>query len=66
MLAMWIDLAVVWITNDGEVVDVRLARRWRPAYFPLRPARYVLQMVVRHSDDFHIGEKVRFEETHPG
>ena len=66
MLAMWIDLAVVWITNDGEVVDVRLARRWRPAYFPRRPARYVLEMAVTHLEDFHIGEKVRFEETHPG
>jgi uncharacterized membrane protein (UPF0127 family) len=66
MLAMWIDLAVVWITDSGEVVDVRQARRWRPAYFPRRPARYVLEMAVAHLEDFHIGEKVRFEETHPG
>jgi uncharacterized membrane protein (UPF0127 family) len=66
MLAMWIDLAVVWITDGGEVVDVRLARRWRPAYFPRRPARYVLEMEVAHLEDFHIGDKVRFEETHLG
>jgi len=66
MLAMWIDLAVVWITDSGEVVDVRLARRWRPAYFPRRPARFVLEMAIAHLEDFHIGEKVRFEETHPG
>jgi uncharacterized membrane protein (UPF0127 family) len=65
MLAMWIDLAAIWITDSGEVVDVRLARRWRPAYFPRRPARYVLEMAVSHLEDFHIGDKVRFEETHP-
>ena len=61
MLAMWIDLAVVWITNNGDVVDVRLARRWRPAYFPRRPARYVLETSVAYIDDFHIGDMVRFE-----
>ena len=66
MLFVWIDLAVVWITDGGEVVDVRLARRWRPAYFPRRPARYVLEMAVAHLEDFHIGDKVRLEETHPG
>jgi uncharacterized membrane protein (UPF0127 family) len=66
MLAMWIDLAVVWITDAGEVVDVRLARRWRPAYFPRRPARYVLEMAAEHLEDFHIGDKVRFEETNLG
>jgi uncharacterized protein len=65
MLAMWIDLAAVWITDGGEVVDVRLARRWRPAYFPRRPARYVLEMTVSHLEDFHIGDMVRFEETNP-
>ena len=66
MLAMWIDLAVVWITDAGEVVDVRLARRWRPAYFARRPARYVLEMAAEHLEDFHIGDKVRFEETNLG
>jgi uncharacterized membrane protein (UPF0127 family) len=63
MLFMWIDLAVVWITNDGEVVDVRLARRWRPAYVPKRPARYVLELPTAHLKDFQIGDKVRFEEA---
>lgn len=63
MLAMWIDLAVVWITDGGEVADVRLARRWRPAYFSQRPARYVLEMDVAHINEFQVGDKVRFEET---
>lgn len=61
MFAMWIDLAVIWITNAGEVVDVRLARRWRPAYFPRQAARYVLETSVAYIDDFHIGDKVSFE-----
>jgi uncharacterized protein len=61
MLFMWIDLAVVWINDAGEVVDVKHALRWRPAYFPVRPARYVLELSAVHLGDFIVGEKVSFE-----
>lgn len=37
MMFMWIDLAVIWLNSEGEVVDTRLARRWRLAYVPRRP-----------------------------
>jgi uncharacterized membrane protein (UPF0127 family) len=63
MMGVWMDLAVAWINSAGEVVDVRLAKRWRPAYLPQRPARFVLEMAAAHLDDFHIGDKVRFDET---
>mgnify|MGYP000858264336 FL=1 len=62
MWFMFTDLAVVWINSAGEVVDVRLARRWRFAYFPRRPACYALEMNTAHFDDFQIGDRVRFEE----
>jgi uncharacterized membrane protein (UPF0127 family) len=63
MLFMRIDLAVVWINSAGEVVDVRLARRWRPAYFPRRPACYILEANTARLDDFKVGDRVRFEEV---
>jgi len=62
MLFMLIDLAVVWINSTGKVVDTRLARRWRPAYRPSEPARYVLEMPVNHLQDFNIGDQVSIEE----
>ena len=61
MLFMWIDLAVVWINSNEQVVDVRLARRWRLAYLPARPARYVLEMPAEHLRDFKIGDRVSIE-----
>lgn len=63
MLFMWIDLGVLWINQAGEVVDKCLARRWRPAYFPKRPARYVLEMRPEHLEEYSIGDCVRFEEA---
>jgi len=63
MMFVWIDLAVAWINSDRQVVDVRLARRWRPAYLPRHSARFVLEMNASRLDNFHIGDKVRFDEA---
>ena len=63
MLAMWIDLGVVWINTHGEVVDTRFARRWRPAYVPKNPAKYILEMNVAHLGDFSVGDRIQFERT---
>ena len=62
MLAMWINLTVVWINSSGAVVDVRRALRWRLAYIPLRPARYVLEISETHTADFQIGDQIRIED----
>ena len=62
MLAVFMDLGVVWINEHGDVVDLRLARRWRPIYVPRSPARYILEMTPARLSDFHVGDKVRFEE----
>jgi uncharacterized membrane protein (UPF0127 family) len=63
MLFVWMDLAVVWINTALQVVDVRLARRWRPAYLPARPARYVLEISPERLDDFQVGDQLRFESA---
>ncbi len=58
MMFVPFDLAVVWVAERGEVVDVQLARSWRPAYFPRRPARYVLELHASRLGDFQIGDQV--------
>ena len=63
MLFMRIDLTVVWINNAQQVVDVRLARRWRPAYFSQKPARYVLELHTDRLHDFEIGDQLHIEEV---
>jgi uncharacterized membrane protein (UPF0127 family) len=63
MLGVWTDLAVVWINSPGDVVDLCLARRWRPAYLPRQAARYILEMAPARLGEFHIGDKVTFEEV---
>lgn len=61
MFGVWMDLTVVWINDAMQVVDVRLARRWRPLYIPRQAARFVLESAPDRLDDFHIGDEVYFE-----
>jgi uncharacterized membrane protein (UPF0127 family) len=65
MLGVLMDLAIAWINSNEIVVDVRLARQWRPVYLPSQPARYVLEMSPARLGDFQIGDRVRFEEVVP-
>jgi uncharacterized membrane protein (UPF0127 family) len=66
MLMVFMDLGVVWINNDCQVVDLVLAKSWRPAYFPKLPARYVLEINPQRLKDFEVGDRLRFGEANPG
>jgi uncharacterized membrane protein (UPF0127 family) len=63
MLGVWIDLGVVWINGQMEVVDTKLARKWRPVYVPQKPARYVLEISPMRTAEFKIGDKLSFENA---
>jgi uncharacterized membrane protein (UPF0127 family) len=62
MLFVWIDLAVIWINSSEEVVDVRLARSWRPVYLPRRSASYVLELNAARLNDFNVGDRIEIEK----
>ncbi|MFZ5822294.1 MAG: DUF192 domain-containing protein [Chloroflexota bacterium] len=54
------DLNVVWINSDMEVVSKVIAKPWRPAYFPERPARYILEIHPDRWEEYRAGERVEF------
>ena len=62
MLGVLTDLAVFWINENGDVVDLCLARRWKPFYIPRQPARYVLEMAPERLPEFRIGDRISIEE----
>jgi uncharacterized membrane protein (UPF0127 family) len=61
MMFCWTDLAVVWINADLTVVDVILAKKWAPAYFPAQPAKYTLEIHPSRLNDFKPGDKVEIK-----
>jgi uncharacterized membrane protein (UPF0127 family) len=63
MLFVPFDLAVFWINSRMVVVDKKLARSWRPAYFPAKAARYILEIHPDRMDDFEVGHKVEFQNA---
>jgi len=60
MLFMNFDIAVVWINGQMSVVDKKIAKRWRLAYPPVSPARFILEAHPDRLGDFQIGDKVDF------
>jgi len=63
MLGVWFDLSIVWINAGLVVVDKVLARRWRPAYFPQKPAMYILEIHAERWDDFRVGDQVWLKDA---
>ena len=63
MLFVYMDLAVIWINSQNEVVDIVLARSWRPAYAPRQAARYILEIHPDRLNEFKIGDLVEFQDV---
>lgn len=62
MFAVRMDLAIIWINSAMDVVDVRLARPWRPIYVPHKPARYVLEISPSRLVEFQPGDRLEFSD----
>ncbi len=63
MLFCFTDLAVIWLDSSLRVVDKVLARVWRPAYVPARPAKYILEIQPERLGDFEVGDQIEFENA---
>ena len=63
MLFVPFELSVIWIDSALTVVDKVLAKPWRPAYLPARPARYILEIHPDRWEDYQIGDKVEFQHV---
>lgn len=61
MLFMNFDIAVIWLNRDYQVVDAKLARRWRLAYIPAGPAQFTLETHPEQLKNFQIGDVLSFE-----
>jgi uncharacterized membrane protein (UPF0127 family) len=62
MFNMFFSIAVVWLDAQGRVVDKKLAKPWRPAYAPRKPAQYYLEANVDVLERVAIGDLLQFDE----
>jgi uncharacterized membrane protein (UPF0127 family) len=58
MFFMNFDIAVIWADEQLRVVDVQLARRWRPVYAPAKAAKYVLETHPSRLKDYQDGDQL--------
>lgn len=62
MFGMAFDLAVIWLDDEGRVVDAQLALRWRSVLQPAQAARYVIECAPQRLPEFHVGDQIVFED----
>ncbi len=62
MLFMLYSIATIWMDKDGVVVDKVLAKPWRPAYVPRKPAQYFIEARPLILDRVQVGDKLRFDD----
>lgn len=65
MFFVFFSIAAVWINEEGVVVDARLAKPWRPAYFPAQPARYLIEARPGLLERVAVGDRLSFDEQAP-
>ena len=62
MMFMLFAIAVVWINEEGIVVDKKLAKPWRPVYAPAKAARYLIEARPVVLDRVNVGDHLTFDE----
>lgn len=63
MFFMAFSIAAVWLDNEGRVVDAKLAKPWRPAYIPAKPARYLIEARPGLLKRVKVGDQLTFDEV---
>jgi hypothetical protein len=63
MFFVFFPIAVIWLDTAWCVVDVQLARPFRPIYVPCAPAKDVLEGPPALQKRVHVGDRLRFEEA---
>ncbi|NJL94473.1 MAG: hypothetical protein HC915_12490 [Anaerolineae bacterium] len=62
MLFMLMPIGVVWLDEQGVVVDAQYAKPWRLAYAPKHPAQYYLEAPPGILERVQVGDHLRFDE----
>ncbi|GAB4571996.1 MAG: DUF192 domain-containing protein [Anaerolineae bacterium] len=62
MLFMRFPIATIWLDKNGVVVDKVLARPWRLAYTPRKPAQYFIEAPPALLDRVIIGDRLIFDD----
>jgi uncharacterized membrane protein (UPF0127 family) len=60
-LFMFMTIGVLWIDSQNRVVDKRVAKPWRLAFVPAKPALYFLEANPEVVNRVQIGDVVTFE-----
>jgi len=62
MFGVPFNLGVIWINDDGYVVDLAEVKKWVGIKSPKKPARFILEVTPSRLSEFNVGDKIAFLE----
>lgn len=62
MFFVFMSIGVVWLDSKGVVVDMKLAKPWRPYYAPRSKAQYFIEASPEILNKVQIGDRLTFDE----
>lgn len=65
MWGMFFPITILWLNDEGRIVDKRLGRPWRTIAVPREPARFVLELHASRFHEFHIGDVLHWRLLSP-
>jgi len=63
MFFVFFSIGVIWLDASGRVVDVRLAKPWRPYYAPVAPARDFIEALPSVLERVRVGDQLVIVES---
>ena len=63
MFFMFMSIGVIWLDQQGKVVDKKLAKPWRPMYSPQAPAMYYIEARPSILERVNVGDQLDFNEV---
>jgi uncharacterized membrane protein (UPF0127 family) len=62
MFFVFMSIGVVWLDASGTVVDMKLAKPWRPYYASRTKAQYFIEATPAILNKVQIGDRLTFDE----
>lgn len=62
MFFMFFSISVVWLESSHTIVDMQIAKPWRPMYAPRAPAQFYLEANTDVIERLKVGDRLRFDE----
>jgi uncharacterized membrane protein (UPF0127 family) len=62
MFFMNFDIAVFWLDRNFNIIDKKIAQKWKSILMPSKPAKYIFETHPDNINKIHVGETIQISK----